>query len=132
NHGLDYGCTMQGTSSGDDKYLKPFGAFAWVEVPTGVPVTVVGAAALNFADNAFAGCNRGNPSQDPWVTEAPGSTLGCVYVEENMVFEPDTHYVWRYGEITPLAEAGPPAEIAAGFALPEVGVDVSDREACAL
>ncbi len=129
NHGLDYGCVMPG-SDGDDRYLRPFGAFAWVEVPTGQPVTVVGAAATNFGDMAFAGCNRGQATQDPWVTASSGAQLGCVYVVENMVFEPGKHYAWRYGQLVEVA--GPPAEIVAGFALPELGVDVGDRDACAL
>ena len=71
-------------------------------------------------------------AQDPWITDAPGAQLGCVYVQENMVFEPGKHYVWRYGKIEALASAGPPPEVIAGFALPEVGIDVSKRDACAL
>ncbi|MCA9638372.1 MAG: hypothetical protein KC420_20220, partial [Myxococcales bacterium] len=132
NHGYGYGCAMLGTTQGDAKYLRPFGGFAWVEVPTNTPVTLAAAAAPNFADQAFAGCNRGEATQDPWITDAPGAQLGCVYVQENMVFEPGKHYVWRYGKIEALASAGPPPEVIAGFALPEVGIDVSKRDACAL
>lgn len=35
-----------------------------------------------------------------------------------------------HGELVEVT--GPPAEIVAGFALPEFGVDVADRDACAL
>lgn len=132
NHGLGYGCTMPGVTSGDEAYLRPFGGFAWVEVPTGEALTVVAAAATNFADNAFQGCSRGAATQDPWISGAPAAQLGCVYVEENMVFEPGKHYFWRYGQIVELAAKGPPPELIAGFGLPEVGLDVSDRSACAL
>ncbi len=129
NHGLGFGCVMPG-SDGDDRYQIPFGGFAWVEVPTGQPVTVVGAGATNFGDMPFAGCNRGQKTQDPWITGAPGAMLGCVYVVENMVFEPGKHYAWRYGQLVEVA--GPPAELVAGFALPELGLDVTHRDACAL
>jgi len=105
---------------------------AWVEVPTDEALTVVATAATNFADNAFQGRSRGAATQDPWISGAPGAQLGCVYVEENMVFEPGKHYVWRYGELVETDAKGPPPELLAGFALPEVGLDVSDRSACAL
>lgn len=131
NHGLGWGCAMQGATSGDAAYQTPFGGFAWVEVPTEQPVTVVAAAATNFADQPFQGCGRGSATQEPWVTGAPGSTLGCVYVQD-FHFEPGHHYAWRYGQIVELDQPGPPPEIVAGFALPQVGLDVTTRDACTL
>lgn len=131
NHGLGYGCAMRGVSSGDAAYQTPFGGFAWVEVPTDQPVTVVAAAATNFADQPFQGCGRGQVTQEPWVSEAPGATLGCVYVQD-ITFEPGHHYAWRYGRIVELDQPLPPAEIVAGFALPQVGIDVTTPDACAL
>lgn len=65
NHGMNSGCSMPGATRGDAAYRTPFGAFAWVEVPTDQPVTVVGAPASNFGDQPFAGCNRGTVTQDP-------------------------------------------------------------------
>lgn len=132
NHGLGYGCAMRGVTSGDDRYRKPFGGFAWIQVPTDEPVTVVAAAACNFADQTFAGCTRGAASQDPWITEAPGAVLGCVYVQQNVTFARGTHYRWAYGKIEPLAAAAPPQELIDGFALPAVGVDIRSRDACKL
>lgn len=131
NHGLGHGCTMTGVTSGDAAYQTPFGAMAWVEVPTDQPVTVVAAAATNFGDQAFAGCGRGAATQAPWVTDAPGATLGCVYVQD-FQFEPGHHYYWRYGQIVELTEPRPPPEIVAGFALPGVDMDVSSADACAM
>lgn len=132
NHGLGFGCAMPGVTSGDEKYRKPFGGFAWIAVPTDQPVTVVAAAACNFADRAFAGCARGAASQEPWITAAPGAVLGCVYVQENVTFARGRHYRWAYGKIEPLPAAGPPQELIDGFALPAVGVDIRTREACKL
>jgi hypothetical protein len=131
DHGLGWGCTMHGATSGDAAYRSPFGAFAWVEVPTGAPVIVAAAAGTNFGDQPFQGCQRGAATQEPWVSDAPGSTLGCVYVQE-VTFEPGHHYAWRYGTIVELDQPRPPAEILAGFARPEVGLDVSEPDACAL
>ena len=131
NHGLGWGCAMPGETSGDAAYQTPFGGFAWIEVPTDQPVTVVAAAATNFADHPFQGCSRGDATQQPWVTGAPGSTLGCVYVQD-VQFEAGHHYVWRYGTIVELDQPGPPAEIIAGFGLPSVGIDVATPDACAL
>lgn len=130
DHGLGWGCTMHGATSGDAAYRSPFGAFAWVEVPTGAPVIVAAAAGTNFGDQPFQGCQRGTATQEPWVSDAPGSTLGCVYVQE-VTFEPGHHYAWRYGTIVELDQPRPPAEILAGFARPEVGLDVSEPDACA-
>ncbi len=132
NHGLGYGCAMLGTDQGDERYLRPFGGFAWIQVPTGEALTVVGASASNFADQQFQGCSRGEVSQDPWISGAPNAELGCVYVIESMTFEPGHHYLMRYGAITDLGADGPPQLIVDGFALPEVGLDVSTRDACAL
>lgn len=131
NHGLGWGCAMQGATSGDAAYQSPFGAFAWVEVPTGQPVIVAATAATNFADQQFQGCSRGAATQQPWITEAPGAELGCVYVQE-VTFEPGHHYLWSYGLIVELPQPGPPAEMVAGFARPQVGIDVTDPDACAL
>jgi len=132
NHGLGYGCAMLGGQSGDARYLQPFGGFAWVEVPTATPVTVVAAAGTNFADQSFAGCNRGAATQSPWVTSPPGAVLGCVYVKDKVVFEPGKHYFWHYGLIEELPTPAPPQRIVSGFALPDVGVDVSTRDSCKL
>lgn len=132
NHGLGSGCAMLGVTQGDDKYLRPFGGFAYVEVPTGVPVTVAVMAATNFGDKPFQGCQRGAPTQDPWVQAPPGAQLGCVYVEEQVVFSPGRHYSWRYGQLAELPAPGPPPELVAGFALPEVGVTLDGPDACAL
>ncbi len=132
NHGLDYGCAMLGVTEGDDAYLRPFGGFAWVEVPTDQPLTLVAAAGSNFGGQPFQGCTRGAATQDPWISGAPAAQLGCVYVEEDMVFEPGKHYAWSYGEIVELDLQAPPPELLAGFALPEIGLDISDRSACAL
>jgi hypothetical protein len=130
NHGLGYGCAMLGVTSGADKYLKPFGGFAWVEVPTDTPVTVAALAASNFANQAFAGCSRGAATQTPWVTAPPGAVLGCVYVEEDVIFKPGHHYYWRGGKLAELAGAGPPQELVAGFAL--VGVSIQSKSSCKL
>lgn len=132
NHGLGTGCAMLGVTEGDDKYLRPFGGFAYVEVPTGVPVTVAVMAAGNFADQPFQGCSRGAATQDPWITGAPGAELGCVYVLADVVFTPGKHYAWRYGQLGELPAPAPPPELVAGFALPEVGVDLYGPDACAL
>ncbi|MCA9691864.1 MAG: hypothetical protein KC636_19845, partial [Myxococcales bacterium] len=131
NHGLGYGCAMPGSSE-DDAYQQPFGGFAWIQVPTGAPLTVVGASTMNFGGMAFAGCSRGMKTQDPWIEGAPGATLGCVHLIENMVFEPDHHYYLHYGRIDDLGAAGPPAELIEGFARPEVAIDITRKDACAL
>jgi hypothetical protein len=132
NHGLGHGCAMLGATSGNDKYRKPFGGFAWVEVPVGTPVTVASVAATNFANQPFQGCSRGAATQQPWITSAPDAQLGCVYVLENVVFEAGKHYALRYGKIEPLAQPAPPKEIVDGFALPEVGLDVHVKDKCKL
>ncbi|MCB9756458.1 MAG: hypothetical protein H6713_41595 [Myxococcales bacterium] len=132
NHGLGFGCAMLGTDQGDEKYQEPFGGFAWVQVPTGQALTVVGASAMNFANQPFQGCSRGEVTQDPWIPGGPNAQLGCVYVVENITFEPGHHYLLRYGAIEDLGAAGPPQLIVDGFALPEVGLDVTTRDACAL
>ncbi len=131
NHGYDYGCAMPG-SEGDDGFLRPFGGFAWVEVPIDMPVTIVGASASNFGGMAFAGCNRGEASQNPWVTGAPGAQLGCVHLIENMTFSAGHHYYFHHGQIEDLGMTGPPQDVIDGFALPEVGIDISSHDACAL
>ena len=131
NHGLGYGCTLTGETSGDGAYQKPFGAFAWIEVPTDAPVTVVTAAATNFGDQPFQGCNRGEATQQPWVTGSEGATLGCVYVLD-FQFEPGHHYHWRYGQIVELDAPSPPPELVEIFADATVGIDVSMPAACAL
>lgn len=130
NHGFGFGCAMLGQTSGEDKYRRPFGGFAWIEVPTGQPVTVVAASGTNFADQPFQGCQRGGATQDPWINGAPGSVLGCVYVQEGVTFEPGHHYLWQYGTVTQLSAAAPPKELVDGFAM--TGVDVQTRDACAL
>lgn len=130
NHGLGSGCAMPGVTSGDDKYLHPFGGFAWIEVPTATPLTLAVMAASNFGDMPFAGCNRGMATQDPWITAAPGATLGCVHVAEDVVFTAGKHYMWRYGQLAELPEPAPPPELVAGFALPAVGLDVTSIDAC--
>jgi hypothetical protein len=132
NHGLSHGCAMAGGTSGDARYLQPFGAFAWVAVPTGVPVTVVAAAGTNFADQSFAGCSRGSATQSPWVAAPPGSVLGCVYPTESVVFQPGKHYHWHHGVLEELKNPSPPARIVEAFGLPDVGKDVSSKAACAL
>lgn len=131
NHGLSSGCAISGATSGDAAYQTPFGAFAWIEVPTGEPVTIVAAAATNFGDMPFAGCNRGAATQEPWVTAPPDAMLGCVYVLDT-TFEPGHHYLIRYGQLSELDAPSPPADIVEAFARPEVGVDVSQPAACAL
>jgi S-methylmethionine-dependent homocysteine/selenocysteine methylase len=93
-------------------------------------VTVVAAAGSNFADRAFAGCSRGMATQSPWLTGPPGATLGCVYAQEYR-FAPGRHYLLRYGRIEALPGAGPPADLVAVFALPEVGLDIRSNAACA-
>ena len=131
NHGLGYGCTMPGATSGDEAYESPFGAFAWVEVPTDQAVTVVVGSATNFADQDFQGCSRGAATQDPWITDAPGSVLGCVYTID-FQFEPGHHYYLRYGQIVELDQPLPPQEIIDAFAGPDLGLDVTTEAACAL
>ena len=37
NHGFGWGCAMRGVTSGDTKYLRPFGSFAWIAVPSDRP-----------------------------------------------------------------------------------------------
>ncbi len=82
-------------------------------MPTDAPVTVVTAAATNFGDQVFAGCNRGAATQD-------------------FAFEPGLHYDWRYGQLVELDAPSPPPEIVEIFADPLVGLDVSTPDACAL
>jgi hypothetical protein len=139
NHGIDrdgdgrsdsHACAMSGVTSGDAAYRRPFGGFAWVEVPTGTPVVVVAAAGTNFADRAFSGCSRGSATQSPWIPGAPGSTLGCIYAVEQR-FAPGRHYLFRYGRIEALPASGPPADLVAAFALPEVGQDIRTGAPCA-
>lgn len=134
NHGLGHGCSMPGKTSGDAAYRTPFGGFAWVEVPVGQKVTIAALAATNFAGQAFAGCNRGSATQNPWVTSPPGAQLGCVYVAENVTFEAGRHYLWRYGklELLPIGTSKPPQDLIDAFAEPEHGLDVSTRAPCKL
>lgn len=140
NHGLDAdgdgarepgACVMPGATSGDAAYRAPFGGVAWLEVPTDRSVTIVSMASNNFGDMSFAGCSRGAGvgTLEPWIDGAPGSILGCVYAED-VRFRPGTHYYFRYGRIEELPTAGPPAELVEAFARPEVGLDISTREAC--
>jgi len=130
NHGIGSGCTMLGETTGDAAYRSPFGAFAWIEVPTDRSVIVVAASSTNFADEPFQGCSRGGATQHPWVTEAPGAAaLGCVYVEERQ-FEPGHHYLWRNGRIEELDQPQPPPDIIDAIAWPEVGLDVHSADAC--
>jgi hypothetical protein len=137
NHGLDRdgdgrpdrgACVMRGATTGDAAYQSPFGAFAWIELPTGRPVTLVVAAGTNFADRAFSGCSRGAATQSPWVTSPPGAQLGCVYVIEQE-FQSGRHYVFRYGRVEALTGTSPPTEIIDGFM--RAGVDVRDATSCA-
>ncbi len=128
NHGLGYGCALRGVTTGDDKYKKPFGAFAWIEVPTGRPLTIASVSATNFGDTAFAGCNRGAATQSPWITGARGAQLGCVHVLEKVVFSPGKHYLLQYGKLTETS--GPPPAIVAGFKL--ASIDVGTPSACKL
>ncbi|MCA9664438.1 MAG: hypothetical protein KC503_02585 [Myxococcales bacterium] len=132
NHGLGWGCAMAGKTSGDAAYRTPFGAFAWIALPTDKAVTVAGMAATNFGGQPFAGCGRGNASQSPWVTSPPGAQLGCVYVEQSITFKPGRHYLWRYGKISELPSAGPPQDIIDAFKRAEIGLDVTTRAACKL
>ena len=132
NHGLGHGCAMKTVSSGDDKYKKPFGGFAWIELPTDTPVTIAAVSATSFAGQSFAGCGRGAPTQDPWIPGAPGSELGCVYVLQNVTFEKGQHYYLEYGKLEQLQQSAPPQQLIDGFALPEVGVDVTSSTACEL
>ena len=132
NHGMGFGCVMKTTSSGDDRYHKPFGGFAWVRVPTDQPVTIAAVAASNFGGQSFGGCHRGNPTQQPWIPGAPGSQLGCVYVHQDVTFAKGKHYLLSYGKLSELKTAGPPKILIDGFALKEVGIDVSQRDNCKL
>ena len=134
NHGQGYGCAMQGKTSGSDadKYRRPFGGFAWIRVPTNKPVTVAAFAAANFGGKSFAGCSRGQASQSPWITSAPGATMGCIYVHQNVTFKPGQHYYLSHGQLKQLSKAAPPAELVAGFALPSVGKKINSRAACKL
>ena len=131
NHGLNYGCAMRGSTSGDNAYRRPFGGFAWIEVPTERSVTVVGMAATNFSDRSFSGCRRGSATQSPWIPGAPGSILGCVYVH-TVTFRPGRHYYFSFGRISELPGVGPPQEIVDGFALSGSGIDVRTRDVCKL
>ncbi len=131
NHGLSSGCAIPGATQGDAAYQTPFGAFAWVEVPTDQPVTIVAAAATNFGGQPFAGCNRGEATQQPWVTAPPQAQLGCVYVVDAQ-FEPGHHYMLRYGQLTELDAPSPPADVIEAFARPQVSVDVTGPDPCAL
>lgn len=132
NHGLGWGCAMQGQTSGDAAYRTPFGGFAWVEVPVGTKVSVVAMASSNFAGQAFAGCSRGAATRTPWVAAPPGAQLGCVYVQENVTFEAGRHYLWRHGKISQLSASGPPQDLRDAFARPEVSKNVATRDACKL
>lgn len=126
DHGLGHGCVLHGVTTGDDKYKKPFGAFAWIEVPTGRPMTIASVASTNFGDKPFAGCNRGAATQAPWITGARGAQLGCVHVLEKVVFSPGKHYFLQYGKLTEVS--GPPKVVIDGFAL--AGLDVTAPSAC--
>jgi len=126
NHGLGSGCALRGVTTGTDKYVRPFGAFAWIEVPTGRPVTLVSVASTNFGDKAFAGCNRGAATQSPWITSARGATLGCVHVLEKVTFQPGKQYLLRYGKLQEIA--GPPADLTKVFE--SVSVDVRTPAPC--
>ena len=90
NHGLGFGCAMAGKTTGSkaDKYRRPFGGFAWIKVPTNQALTVAALSASNFAGYAFAGCNRGSATQSPWISGAPGATMGCIHVLQNVTFKP--------------------------------------------
>ena len=133
NHGLGYGCAMAGKTGGSkaDQFRRPFGGFAWIKVPTGQAVTVAALAATNFAGYAFAGCSRGTVKQSPWITGAPGATLGCVHVQD-ITFKPGKHYYLSFGQIKELATAAPPKELVDGFKLPGVGINITSRSACKL
>ncbi len=132
NHGLGYGCAMKTVSSGDDKYKKPFGGFAWIELPVDTPVTIAAVSATNFAGQSFAGCNRGAATQQPWIPGAPGSELGCVYVLDNLTFKKGQHYYLEHGKLQQLPQPAPPQQLVDGFALPEVGIDIISAAACKL
>lgn len=130
NHGLsEWGCTMPGQMSGDAAYQTPFGGFAWIEVPTDAPVSVVAMTTTNFGDSAFQGCDRGDPTQEPWITDAPGAILGCVYVEDYH-FQPGRHYFWEYGLIRELPSPSPPQQLIDGLAIPGIGLNITTREGC--
>jgi hypothetical protein len=128
NHGLGHGCAMLGKTSGDDKYRRPFGGFAWIEVPTDTVLTLAVAAGTNFADQPFQGCSRGSATQTPWIAGAPGAIYGCVYVLENLSFAKGKHYFWQFGKLVEVP--GPPQAVIDGFALPEVGIDVQTKAPC--
>jgi hypothetical protein len=115
--GAEPACVLRSPTSGDAAYRTPFGAFAWIEVPTDRPVTIVAAASTNFGDMAFAGCSRGTATASPWITGAPGATLGCMHVIERR-FDAGRHYVLHHGVIEELASAAPPADLLAAFSLP--------------
>jgi len=128
NHGLpgrSAGCAMRGETSGDEAYRRPFGGFAWIEVPTDRPVTVVAAAGGSFGGMGFAGCDRGAPTHEPWIGDAPGAVLGCVHRIEYR-FEPGGHYLFDYGRIERLPRAAPPAVLVDAFA----DRDLRDPAAC--
>ena len=134
NHGYGYGCAMAGKTSGSkaDRYRRPFGGFAWISVPTNQKLTVAALAASNFAGYSFAGCSRGLVTQSPWISGAPGATLGCVHVLQNVVFSPGKHYYWSHGLIKQLPTAAPPKELIDGFNLPGVGINIKSKGACKL
>lgn len=87
--------------------------------------------ATNFADRPVDGCQRGAPSQSPWIAGAPGATLGCIYTVD-ITFKPGRHYYWHHGLIEELPRAGPPQALVDGFALPELGVDITTKGSCKL
>ena len=122
NHGIGHGCAMLGKTSGSkaDKYRRPFGGFAWIKVPTNQKLTVAALAASNFAGYSFAG----------WISGAPGATLGCLHVLQNVVFAPGKHYYWSHGLIKQLPTAAPPKELVDGFKL--VGKNITSKAACKL
>ena len=132
NHGYGYGCAMAGKSSGSkaDQFRRPFGGFAWIRVPAGQKLLVAAMASSNFAGYAFAGCSRGTVKQTPWITDAPGATMGCVYVHPGVTFKAGAHYYWSHGQFTELKTPAPPAELSAGFGL--AGKKITTRDACKL
>ncbi len=127
---ISTGCVII-QNEGQDEYHAPFGAFAWIEVPTDTPVTVVGVSGAIFGDDFSAfGRDRGsapvlvnhNPSDQAaaaayWAANPPngGTRVGYSTYTEEVIFKKGKQYYWGHGSIEEVQAV--PDDIKAGFAL---------------
>jgi hypothetical protein len=132
---ISTGCTME-TPRDTDRYKQPFGAFAWVEVPTDEVVTVIGTTGTRFGDNAasFSRDNGtapvkklGQSAEDYWRDNPPngGARRGYSIHTEEIIFKKGKQYYWGHGSIREVTAV--PDDVKAGFALYQQDVSSPDK-----